>query len=199
MTSIEFWFDFNSPYAYFASFQIGPLAEKHGRAVRWRPFLLGALFKTTGMQPLTQIPLRGEYARHDWARLARWLDVPFSIPPVHPILPVAASRLFLWLERRRPELAVPFARAVFHAFFGEGVDVSREGAVVAIAEQLGVDPDEARTALRDLTLKDQFRQQTDEAAARGIFGAPFFIVDGEPFWGGDRLPMLDEWLTRGGW
>lgn len=75
---IEFWFDFSSPYAYFASLTVDDLARRHGYRVAWRPFMLGMIFKVTGMQPLNKTPVRGDYARHDWARLARRHDVRFA-------------------------------------------------------------------------------------------------------------------------
>jgi 2-hydroxychromene-2-carboxylate isomerase len=198
-TPIEFWFDFTSPYAYFASIEVEGVAGRHGRTVTWRPFLLGAAFKTTGMQALTRTPMRGEYGRHDWARLARRLGVPLSFPTVHPASTVAAGRAFLWLEGDRPELAVPFARAVFAAHFGRGEDIGTAEQVLAIAEGEGADRLRLGEALASPELKEGFRARTERALARGVFGSPFFFVDGEPFWGADRLPMIDEWLRRGGW
>jgi 2-hydroxychromene-2-carboxylate isomerase len=197
--AIEFWFDFTSPYAYFASLEAGGVAARHGRAVRWRPFLLGAVFKTTGMQALTRTPLRGDYARRDWERLARRLAAPLAFPAIHPASTVAAGRAFLWVEAHDPERAVPFGRAVFAAHFGRGEDIGSAGQVIAIAESAGVDGRALGEAIETPAAKDRLRTQTDEAIARGVFGSPFFIVDGEPFWGADRLPMIDEWLARGGW
>jgi len=197
--TIEFWFDFTSPYAYFASLEVGDVAARHGRAVRWRPFLLGAVFKTTGMQALTRTPLRGDYARHDWDRLARRLGAPFPFPAIHPANTVAAGRAFLWLEDNEPARAVPFGRAVFDAHFGHGEDIGAVERVLAIGATAGVDADALAAALETQALKDRFRAQTEEAMARGVFGSPYFLVDGEPFWGADRLPMIDEWLARGGW
>jgi 2-hydroxychromene-2-carboxylate isomerase len=104
MHDIEFWFDFSSPYAYFASLQIEAVADRHQRAVRWRPFLLGPAFRLTGMQPLTNTPLRGDYARRDWSRLARELRVPFALPEPHPIATLAPGRAFRgrhWRRRSR--------------------------------------------------------------------------------------------------
>ncbi|HEV7371056.1 2-hydroxychromene-2-carboxylate isomerase [Arenibaculum sp.] len=199
MKQIEFWFDFASPYAYFAAPGIEDLAARHGRGVAWRPFLLGAVFEVTGMQTFDRSPLRGEYARHDWARLARRLDMPFVLPPDRPALTVAPGRAFLWLERERPDVAVAFARAVFDAYFATGLDIGSIAVTLDVAESCGVERMALEAALRSQELKDLFRSRTGEAVARGVFGSPFFFVDGEPFWGSDRLPMIDEWLARGGW
>ena len=79
-TPIEFWFDFASGYAYFAALEIEALAERHSRTVAWRPFTLGAAFKVTGAQGLSRTPLKRDYARRDWQRLARLKGVPFNLP-----------------------------------------------------------------------------------------------------------------------
>ncbi|MDQ2084099.1 2-hydroxychromene-2-carboxylate isomerase [Xanthobacteraceae bacterium Astr-EGSB] len=199
MTPIEFWFDFASPYAYFGALQLDDIADRHDRDVVWRPFLLGPAFAATGMQPLTHMPIRGDYARRDWARLARGLSVPFHLPDKHPFATLAASRAFYVIEPGNAETAVRFARHVFALTFGEGRDTSDRALVLDIAAGVGVDRTALDAALDTADVKQVLRDRTDEAIARGIFGSPFFIVDGEPFWGADRLPMIDEWLTRGGW
>lgn len=200
MKEIEFWFDFSSPYAYFAALEIEAVARKHGRAVTWRPLLLGRALQVTGMQALSRTPLRGDYARHDWARTARRFGVLFRLPSVHPILSTTPSRALLWIEERQADMAPRFAKAVFHGLYVEDLDVREASVVLSLAESCGVeDLSRLETALSSPELKDRFRQQTESGVARGVFGSPFFFVDGEPFWGHDRLPQLDEWLARGGW
>ena len=197
--TIEFWFDFSSPYAYFASLSLEEIAERHHRSVQWRPFMLGVLFKTTGMTSLAQTPLRGDYAKHDWLRLARRAGVAFSPPESHPVTQRPASRAFYWIEKERPELAVPFAKRVFQSYFSAGNDTSHSDRVAAIASEWGIAETAVHEAIGLPAVKQEVRARTDEALRRGIFGSPFFVVDGEPFWGHDRLPMLDDWLQRGGW
>jgi 2-hydroxychromene-2-carboxylate isomerase len=196
---IEFWFDFASPYAYFGALQVDEVAARHDRDVVWRPFLLGAAFATTGMQPLTGMPMRGDYARRDWARMARGLSVPFRLPGNHPFSSVTAARAFYFIAHDDAEAAVRFARHAFALTFGDGRDMTDRALIVDIAAGVGCDPAALDAGLDTQELKQVLRARTDEALARGIFGSPFFIVDGEPFWGADRLPMIDEWLTRGGW
>ena len=99
---IEFWFDFGSPYAYFGALEIEDVAERYGRTVAWRPFMLGAVFATTGMRLLTETPLRGDYARHDWQRLARKLSAPFALPAGFPAHSANPGRAFYWLRERLP-------------------------------------------------------------------------------------------------
>lgn len=196
---MEFWFDFASPYAYFASLEIETIAARHGRDVRWRPFLLGATFSITGMQPLSRTPLRGDYARLDWDRLARRRGVGFQLPTNHPALTVAPGRAFMWIEERYPDKGKTFGRLFFESYFAKGCDVSDVDTVLELAEASGVPSGALRVALTEPWLKNRFRQQTAEALARGVFGSPFFFVDGEAFWGADRIPMIDEWLATGGW
>lgn len=197
--AIEFWFDFSSPYAYFASLSIEEVAARHGRTVQWRPFMLGVLFKTTGMTSLSQMPLRGDYAKHDWLRLARRAGVPFNPPETHPATQLPASRAYYWIEGERPELAASFAKRVFQDYFSAGQDTAQPDHVAKIAFDLGIGPTAVLEAVALPAVKEEVRVRTDEALRRGVFGSPFFIVDGEPFWGHDRLPMLEEWLQRGGW
>ncbi|MEO0035462.1 MAG: hypothetical protein RLZZ501_1485 [Pseudomonadota bacterium] len=197
---IEFWFDFNSPYAFFASREIETVAERHGRAVLWRPFLLGVAFKATGMQGLTTTPLRGDYARHDWDRQGRRLGVRFRLPPGHPFSALAPSRLFYWLEGRDPAVAARFAKRCLDAAFIEGIALTDAETTVATAGAIVPYPAETLiAAAAEPAVKQRLKDRTDEALRRGIFGSPFMIADGEPFWGADRLAMLDEWLGCGGW
>jgi len=196
---IEFWFDFSSPYGYFGALEIEALAARHKRKLLWRPFLLGAAFKTTGMQPLFHMPLRGDYARRDWSRLARHAGIPFTLPASFPTGTVAAARAFYWLERERPDLLGRYVLAIYHAYFSEGREIHDTAGVTEVATELGGNRSQLQAALASPAIKDRLRAVTDEALSRGIFGSPFVVVDDEPFWGADRLPMVDEWLQRGGW
>ncbi|HYD32914.1 MAG TPA: 2-hydroxychromene-2-carboxylate isomerase [Azospirillaceae bacterium] len=199
MAAIEFWFDFSSPYAYFAAQRIDEVAERHGRTAVWRPFLLGAAFKSTGMGPLLHMPLRGEYARHDWERIARWTGTPYSLPDKFPYSGLQASRAFYWLDAQDPELARRFARRVFRAYFADGIDPTTAEVVADLAAAEGVDREAALAAMADPAIKERLKAETEGALARGIFGSPFMVADGEGFWGFDRIPMLEAWLTSGGW
>lgn len=196
---VEFWFDFSSGYAYFAALEIEALAARHGRRVLWRPYLLGVAFQATGARGLSGTPLKGDYARHDWARIARRQGVPFAIPAVHPIAAQAACRVFYWLEAQVPEAAPAFARDVLSAHFVEGRDVTDVDVLGSLAERQGAAPADVVRAASSEEMKGRLREVCAGAIGRGIFGSPFFVVDDEPFWGWDRLPMLEEWLARSGW
>ena len=197
--TIDFYFDFSSPYGYLAAERIDALAERHGRRAVWRPFLLGAVFKTTRSEPLLDIPLKGDYSRRDMERSARAMGLAFRLPDSFPFQSVAAARAFYWLADDRPDLARSLALALYRRAFNEGAEISTPGAVVAVAESLGVDGQALGAALQDPAVKERLRREVEAAVAAGVFGSPFMIVDGEPFWGHDRLEALERWLQTGGW
>lgn len=196
---IDFYFDFASPYGYLAHARIDAIAAKHGREARWHPFLIGAVFKVEGTQPLTGYAMKGPYAVRDMERSARLLAMPFRLPPGFPHGTVAAGRTFYWLQDTEADRAKPFAQAFYRAYFGEGRDVSGAEATVEVAAGVGVDRARLNEALQQPAVKDRLRAETEAAMQRGVFGSPFVIADGEPFWGADRLDQVDLWLQRGGW
>ncbi|HET6491357.1 MAG TPA: 2-hydroxychromene-2-carboxylate isomerase [Burkholderiales bacterium] len=196
---IDFYFDFSSPYGYFASSRIDDLAAKYGREVVWRPILLGAVFKITGQQPLPTIPLKGSYAKHDLVRSARLFGVPFKVPTRFPIAGQAPSRAFYWLNDKDPVLARKLARALYHAYFAEDRDISSPEITANVAAKLGVDRAELLAALADPAVKERLKTEVDAAIERGVFGSPYVVIDGEPFWGSDRIDQIEKWLATGGW
>ena len=196
---IDFYFDFSSPYGYFAAKKIDDLAARHQRQVTWRPFLLGAVFKITKMQPLVEYPIKSDYMKRDWARFARLLGVRFKLPDMFPFAGVNASRVFYWLDGRDPDLARKFARLAFHAAFGEGRDIVSVGALAELAEPLGLSKPDVTAAASDPAVKEKLREEVEAAIGRGVFGSPYVVIDGEPFWGADRLDQVDGWLATGGW
>jgi 2-hydroxychromene-2-carboxylate isomerase len=196
---IEFWSDFSSGYAYFAANEIDAVAQRHGRSVTWRPYMLGVAFKHTGARGLSGTPMKGDYARHDWARLSQLTGLRFAPPANHPITALPASRAFYWVEERVPELSHEFARRAFHEYFANGVDMTQSTNVAAVAAGLGVPGDELESGIQDPAIKERVKTCTDEAIAKGVFGSPFFLADGEPFWGYDRIALLERWLEDGAW
>ena len=196
---IEFYFDFSSPYGYFASEKIEALAAKHGREVIWRPFLLGVAFKTTGGAPLPSIPIKGAYHLRDIIRTAKYLGVEYRHPSVFPISSVSPCRAFYWLDAKELRRAKDLAKALYRAYFVDDVDISSAENTVAACAKVGLKADEVRTGIGDQAIKDRTRTEVDKAIARGAFGSPYIIVDGESFWGSDRLDQIDKWLATGGW
>ena len=196
---LDFYFDFSSPYAYFAAMDIGKLAERHSLTLHWHPILLGAIFKKTGAQPLLSMPLKQDYAQHDLERTSRINKVPFIMPPKMPFMSLAACRAFYWLERQDRIVANSFAKNLFKAGYQMGLDISDSAVVVDVVVALGFKEDDILAGLKDQSIKDEVRSAVDNAQDAGVFGSPYFIFNSEPFWGYDRMPMLDEWITQKGW
>ena len=129
----------------------------------------------------------------------RFYGVPFALPSPFPVATVAAARAFWWLHLQDTERANALAKALYRAYFVDGRNIGEAPTVLAVAAENGVDADALQAGLADDAVKATLRRVTDEAIARGVFGSPFLLVDGEPFWGNDRLEQVDEWLARGGW
>ena len=174
------------------------MAARHGRGVAWRPFLLGVAFQKTGQSPLVEQPLRGAYHERDFARSARLDGIPFRLPEPFPFISVAPARAFYWIDGRDPPrkglCASRIRTGLRERCSGHHLRGRRRIAVL-----LGHDRGELLAALADPAVKARLRQSVDEALTRGVFGSPFVFVDGEPFWGDDRLEQVDRWLETGGW
>lgn len=195
---LDFFFDFSSPYGYFAAQKIDALAAAHGRTVDWHPMLLGVVFKQTGAAPLTEVPLKGPYSKHDFMRSARFHGVEFNMPPVFPIAGQTPSRVMLWAKRQDPIAGTRLAKALFSAFFVEGRDISKPDEAARVAGENGFDATAARAAVDDPAIKEALKSEVDRAISAGVFGSPFVFVDGEPFWGIDRFDQIERWLAQGG-
>jgi 2-hydroxychromene-2-carboxylate isomerase len=124
------------------------------------------------------------------------------MPPVFPIPSQAPSRIVLWAKARDPALAATLAMALYGAYFRDGLDISNPDVAADVAAQVandaGVDRAAARACIDDPTIKDLLKREVEQAIAAGVFGSPFVVVDGEPFWGLDRLDQLERWLATGG-
>ena len=202
---IDFYFDFSSPFGYFAACEIDALGARHGRPVAWHPYLMGVAMKATGRAPLIDVPMVAEYSRRDMARCARLAGVAFQMPEKFPVAGVRPCRAYYWLEARERDgeaddgAARALALALLRAYFAEGRDISDEAVVVEIGADQGVEADALAAGLGEQAVKDRLRDETDAAIARGVFGSPFVVVDDEPFWGHDRLTQVERWLETGGW
>lgn len=195
---IVFYFDFTSPYSYLASERIDALAERFGRRVQWRPILLGGVFKALGTVSLVKQPGMADYSVRDFARSARFLGVPYAHPQEFPVSTVAPARAYYWLHDQDCGLARRFAHAVFRAYFVAGRDIAATAVVRELAQNVGADGTALEAGMNDAAIKDRLRAETDAALAAGAFGAPWIIVDNEPFWGADRLPQIEHWLANQG-
>ena len=194
---IDFYFDFSSPYGYLASEQIEALAARHGRAVMWHAIVLDAQFQPQGGMKIPAGLMRTEYVQRDTERTAAFFGIPFKQPSPYPAHTEHAARAFQWLSDRNPDEARAFAHGVFRAYFVEGRNIAEVAVLLEIAATLGLDREEVSNAFSDLATKARLKAEIDLAEARGVFGSPFFIVEGEGFWGPDRLAQLARWLETG--
>ncbi len=195
---ILFYFDFTSPYSYLASERIDALADRFGRKVQWRPVLLGGIFKALGTVSLVKQSGQAEYSVRDFARSARFLGVPYVPPANFPVSTVAPARAYYWLHGQDCSLARRFAHEVFRAYFAAGRDIADAAVVLELAIKVGADGTALAAGMSDPAIKDRLRAETDAAIEQGVFGAPWIVVDNEPFWGADRLPQIERWLETGG-
>ena len=196
--AVEFYFDFSSPYSYIASEWIEALAARHARTVAWKAILLGVTFQAAELKSPVFYPVKREYALLDFERSARFAGVPLKMPAKFPIATQNAARVFWWLLTRRGEDAARgWAHLGLRAYFGRGVDLSDPVALKMLAGEFGLDPDEAERVWNDPEWKARLKAENEVAVARGVFGAPYFFVDGEPFWGNDRRPQNERRLEKG--
>ncbi len=193
MESIDFFYDIGSPYSYLCATQIDGVARKHGREVLWRPMLLGAVFKATGNEMPARVAAKAKWMLSDLALWARSYGVPFVFPASFPPNTVKAMRACVAASERGKvrELSL----ALFEGYWAHGVDPSSEEGIRKAAPIAGLDAGELLAAVETQPVKDALRKSTDEAIARGVFGAPSMFVGEQMFWGNDRLLLMDQLLA----
>ncbi len=195
---LDFWFDFASTYSYPAAMRIAPLAREAGVRVRFRPFLLGPIFKAQGWttSPFNLYPAKGGNMWRDLERLCADLHLTFRRPDPFPQNSLLAARVALaGLDRGWGE---DFCRAVFRAEFADGRRIDDDATISDVLGGLQVDPRPALAAARSDEIKARLREETDAAQRLGLFGAPSFTcADGELFWGNDRLERALRWAKDG--
>ncbi len=194
MREVEIWYDVVCPYAYLGSTQIERVAREAGAEVRWEPFLLGGVFQALGVPANLAGSLPEAKRRHnarDLERWASWFGVPLVTPPAHPRRTVLAMRAILAAGDDR----VAATHALYRAYWVESLDVSEPEVVRDALDRAGLDGAACVERAGDPSIKDALRAQTDRALGRGVFGAPSFFVDGELFWGQDRLDFVARALA----
>jgi 2-hydroxychromene-2-carboxylate isomerase len=194
---IDFYFDFASPYGYLASELIDAVALRHGRGVMWHAIVLDANFQSQDRIRIPASVMRSDYVRRDTERLAAFMGLPYNTPTLHSLHTEQAARAFQWLNDRNPAQARDFAHAVFRAYFVDDRNIADGDVLTAIAAQCGLEAEDFDAAMNDAGTRARLKAEIDMAEARGVFGSPFFIVEGERFWGNDRLPQLERWLEQG--
>jgi len=193
MDSIDFFYDIGSPYSYLCATQIEGVAGKHGRGVRWRPMLLGAIFKATGNDMPARVPAKAKWMLQDLALWAESYGVPFTFPASFPANTVRAMRACTFAAERGKvrEMSI----ALFEGYWSRGIDPSSAEGLQQASAAAGLDAAEVLAAIETQPIKDALRRSTDEAIGLGIFGAPAMVVGKQLFWGNDRLHLVDRALA----
>jgi len=189
MPTLEFFYDFVSPYSYLASTRVEALAARTGAALRWRPFLLGGVLKATGNRAPIETVAKG---RHMWLDLERWsrrLEVPFRRPTTFPFGSILALRAAL---AAAPADQPKATHAIYRAAWADGRDIADPAVLTAILSEAGLDG--AALVAAAPSMKEALAAQTQEAVDRGTYGAPTFFVGTELFVGNDRLDFVEEAL-----
>jgi 2-hydroxychromene-2-carboxylate isomerase len=192
-TELEFFFDYGSPFSYLADTQLKGLAQRTGALVVYRPMLLGGVFKETGNASPIAIEAKRKYAMNDLQRWANQYGVP---APDNPHFPINTIRLMRGaIAAERAGVFAAYHRAIFDAFWREGLNLGDAAVVRGTLQRAGLDAERVAAMSEEHAVKDGLRVATEAAVARGAFGAPTFFVGEQMFWGNDRLMFVEHTLT----
>lgn len=201
MPELEFHFDFLSPYGYFASRSVEELASRNGRKVAWHPMLLGvSVMKVMGLKPLLETPLKGGYVRRDVARLSRLLQLPLGRavdhPPASSLVP---ARAVCWAKVHAPHAVSELVHGLYAAIWAHGIDFNEPSDLLRAELPQSMDRSALSMAAGSVEAAQLLRHSVELSIAKGVFGSPTILIDGEPFWGLDRFDQAERWLRDGGW
>jgi len=192
--TVEYFFDVGSPTAYLAWTQLPKLAAETSAVIAWRPMLLGGVFKATGNASPVTVPAKGRWMNDDIARWARRYGVPFAFNPHFPINTLTLMRGATGLQMRRPADFLHYLDVVERAMWETPRNLGDPAVLAATLAEAGFDADEFVALVADPEVKAKLVATTEEAVARGVFGAPTFFVGDAMFFGQDRLDFVREAL-----
>jgi 2-hydroxychromene-2-carboxylate isomerase len=194
---IRFYFDFASPYGYFAAREIDRIGAEFERAVEWRPTLMWAVLKAQGIALPMEAPVKRAYMLDDMKRSAAFYGAPYAEPVKLPLSSHLAARLYHAVKAEDPDRASALAHRLLTAFFAERRDVSDEATLAGLAAEVGVGAADATEGMKGALGRALLKEAVAEAITAGVVGSPHFLVDGQGLFGADRLPQL-RWLLSGG-
>lgn len=193
--TIEFYFDFGSPAAYLAATQLPHITADTGATLVWKPMLLGGVFLATGNHSPADIKPKGPYLNTDLKRFARRYGVPFAHNPHFPINTLLLMRAAIGLQMQQSQRFASYVDAVFQSIWVDSMNMNEPATVESVLQAAGFDPAELVALANAQATKDQLKTATQEAVARGVFGAPTMFVGDDMFWGQDRLDFVREALV----
>src|SRR5271154_6450039 len=193
--TIEFLFDYGSPFSYLASLQLPGFAKRNNATVIYRPILLGAVLKATGNQSPMAIPAKGRYMAIELRRWAERYNVPFRLNP-HTFTGNTIALMRGAVAAQKHGNFGLYHDLVFKAVWAEALDLGDDAVKVRLLERTGFTSATFAAAIESHEVKDELRRNTDQAVARGVFGAPAFFVGDEMFWGNDRFDFIEEALRK---
>lgn len=193
--TLEFFFDLGSPTTYLAYTQLPGICAETGSQLVYQPILLGGIFKATGNASPITIPAKGRYMLQDLARYAKRYDVPLKFNPHFPINTLTLMRAVTGIQLRQPERFIDFIDCLFRALWVDGRNLGDPAVVAAVLAEHGFDPAQVLELTQDEEVKDTLKHKTEEAIARGVFGAPSLFVGQQLFFGQDRLDFVREALS----
>ncbi|HLI80777.1 MAG TPA: 2-hydroxychromene-2-carboxylate isomerase [Candidatus Binataceae bacterium] len=204
MKTVDFFFDYSSTNSYFAAFMLPEICRKHDALVNWLPIHSAALFRGTGFDVMAMTPRKARYLWRDHQRYAEFTGLPFRKPSRFPIKTSAALRATLMMpglagenpDNYTASVMGEFAQAVMRAYWERDVDIADIAALGSIGETIGIKSERLSAAANSADARARLAKVTEDAIARGVFGAPMFFLDGEMFWGKDRLDFVERLLTR---
>jgi 2-hydroxychromene-2-carboxylate isomerase len=188
--TLEFFFDFGSPTTYLAHTQLPQLARETGATLRYRPLLLGGVFKATGNASPVSVPAKGRWMGADMARFAKLYGVPFAFNPHFPINTLTLMRGAAGLQLRQPELFAAYVDAVFDAMWVHPRNLGDAAELAAVVSSIGIAPEAFMALVSEAEVKAALVANTEEAVSRGVFGAPSIFVGDELYFGQDRLDFV---------
>ncbi|AXM94603.1 DsbA family protein [Pseudomonas plecoglossicida] len=194
--TVEFFFDLGSPASYLAWTQLPDLCARHGATLCYRPMLLGGVFQATGNASPAMIPAKGRYMFTDLGRFAARYGVPFGLPPGFPLNTLALMRGVIGTQLQAPTRFEALLAALFNGLWAHRRNLGEAGLLEETLTQAGFDPVEFHALAADGEVKAALKQATEEAVARGVFGAPTCFVEGQMYFGQDRLDFVEQALAR---
>jgi len=191
MKQVEFFFDVGSPYSHLAYHQLPKIAKARNAEILWRPILLGGIFQATGNASPFTVPQKAKHSLTDLERWANYFDAPFTPNPHFPINTLQLMRGAVAMQMRSDEEFHRYLSAILGAMFEKPRNLNNVQEISAVLEAAGFLPMDVLAMVQDDKVKQALRANTDEAVARGVFGAPTFFVGENMFWGQDRLHFVD--------